>query len=168
MRLIMQQQTMTMKSALVSVGNRFNVCNSSGQLLYTVQDRLSIVSCMDVRNAEGQKIGAVYGLFSFFCFFLYGRYSGFFRQSFHPFLYAFRLQCRGWRLNVEGDSDEWTGIVRDDRGNEIAQLSKSRWDCPETYVLDIVDPENELLMLLILLAICATMQSAQADMTLPD
>ena len=65
----------------------------------------------------------------------------------------FTLDCNGWQ--VEGNLFEWDYTITDAYGAEVAYLSKELLHVTDTYVLDIPDPQNALLVLMIALAIDA-------------
>ena len=75
------------------------------------------------------------------------------KKEFTLFRPSFVLDCNGWQ--VEGNLFEWDYTITDAYGAEVAYLSKELLHVTDTYVLDIPDPQNALLVLMIALAIDA-------------
>jgi uncharacterized protein YxjI len=65
----------------------------------------------------------------------------------------YRLECNGW--TVQGDFFAWDYDVVDAYGGTVLHISKELFQWGDTYVLDIPDPDNELLCLMIAIAIDA-------------
>ena len=74
------------------------------------------------------------------------------RKEFTFFKPVFTLDCNGWE--VRGDFLEWDYQVVDGP-REIMSASKELFNWTDTYLLDIADPGNALLCLMIVLAIDA-------------
>lgn len=69
---------------------------------------------------------------------------------FHP---SYTLDCNGWQ--VEGDFFAWDYDVTAPNGEVVLHISKELFQWGDTYVLEIPDAKNELLCLLIAIAIDA-------------
>lgn len=82
-----------------------------------------------------------------------GREIGEIQKKFTFFRPAFTLNCNDW--SVEGDLFEWEYEVVDRQGRMIMQASKQLFNLTDTYVIDITDPQDMLLSLMIVLAIDA-------------
>lgn len=65
----------------------------------------------------------------------------------------FQLDCNGW--NVEGNWMEWDYNIVDSVGMTVASVTKEVMKWTDTYVLDIVNPQDALAVLMVVLAIDA-------------
>ena len=65
----------------------------------------------------------------------------------------FELDCNGW--TVQGDWMEWDYSIAGSAGEDIASVSKQLFNWTDTYVIDVADPANAVLALMIVLAIDA-------------
>lgn len=65
----------------------------------------------------------------------------------------FTLDCNGWQ--VRGDIFAWNYEVDDPAGRPIMKAEKQLFRMTDTYVIDVVNPTNALLSLMIVLAIDA-------------
>ena len=74
------------------------------------------------------------------------------KKEFTFFKPAFRLDCNGWE--VQGNFWEWDYQVLDG-SREVMTVSKELFHWTDTYVLDIADPADALVCLMIVLAIDA-------------
>lgn len=81
-----------------------------------------------------------------------GRVLGTIKKKFSLFQSRYEVECSGWR--IEGDLMDWNYDVYD--GDQIAvQITKKWLSWGDTYVLDIFHPKDELLALLLVIAIDA-------------
>ena len=74
-------------------------------------------------------------------------------KEFSFFKPRFNIDYNGW--HVEGDFFEWEYSIQDNYGREIAQVSKELFNWTDTYVIDVVNPEDALSALMLVLAIDA-------------
>ena len=80
-------------------------------------------------------------------------YVGQIKKEFSFFSPRFALDCRDWR--VEGDWLEWDYQVIDSRGRLVMRASKEPLRWTDTYQIQVEQPEDALLCLMIVLAIDA-------------
>ena len=80
-------------------------------------------------------------------------YLGQIKKEFTFFKPVFTLDCNDWVVN--GDWLEWDYSVTDGAGVEIMRCSKELFHWTDVYTLDIPEPRNALLSLMIVLAIDA-------------
>lgn len=122
------------KAKVFSLGHQIYLYDQQDRLLASIHQKLlRFLPEFDI-IIGGQEMGAIYKEFSFF----------------HP---RYRLDCNGWR--VEGDFLGWDYDVVDYSGNYVLHITKEPFHWGDTYVLDIPDPRNELLCLMIAIAIDA-------------
>lgn len=140
----------------------YDIYDEAGNTVYTVEGKLSWGHRLEILNAGGSPLGTVKEeVFTFlprFAMYLGEEYIGQIKKEFTFFKPVFTLDCNGWQ--VEGNLFEWDYTITDAYGAEVAYLSKELLHVTDTYVLDIPDPQNALLVLMIALAIDAAKCSA--------
>ena len=75
------------------------------------------------------------------------------KRKFSFFSQKFQIDCNGWR--VEGDVIGYNYSIVDANNSLVATLERKLWKLTDQYVIDIVDPKDALLVLMIVLAIDA-------------
>lgn len=75
------------------------------------------------------------------------------RKQLTLFRPKYHINYNGW--NVTGDIFEWDYDVVDNFNNEIMHISKEFLHFGDTYVLDFINQENEIMGLLLVIAIDA-------------
>ena len=140
----------------------YDIYDEAGAVLFTVEGRLSLGHCLDILNPAGESVGRVKEeVFTFlprFRFYTGDTCLGEIKKELTFFRPSFRLDCNGWQ--VQGDIWEWDYTIRDGFGAVVARISKEVFRFTDTYVLDIDNPQNTLLILMIALAIDAAKCSA--------
>ena len=81
------------------------------------------------------------------------RYMGCIRKKWTWFKPQYIIDCSGWQ--VQGSFLEWDYSIVDARGALVAKIGKEIWNWTDTYVLNIADPQNALLVLMFTLAVDA-------------
>ncbi len=79
-------------------------------------------------------------------------YIGQITKKFTFFKPVFTLDCNGWE--VRGDWLAWDYNVYDG-GRQVMTASKQIFNWTDTYIIDVADPQDALLSLMIVLAIDA-------------
>lgn len=120
---------------------------------------LSFGHQIHVKDAQtGREVGGVYqrllALMPRFTLEVNGRNMGSIRKEMTLLRPRYRLDVSGWR--VQGDVLGWHYDVVDRSGKSVLHITKEWLHWGDTYVLDIPNPRNELLCLLIAIAIDAT------------
>ena len=113
------------KQRFLSWFDSFDIYDEAGNTVFTVEGRL----------AWGHK------------------YMGQIKKEFTFFKPRFTLDCGGWQ--VEGDWLEWDYRVTDHAGRLVMTAQKELLRWTDTYTIDIAQPEDVLLCLMIVLAIDA-------------
>ena len=88
-----------------------------------------------------------------FALYQQGQYLGQIKKEFTFFRPSYTLDCNGWQVN--GDLFAWDYTVTDPAGNLIMHASNQLFQWTDTYVIDVVNPADALLSLMIVLAIDA-------------
>ncbi len=63
------------------------------------------------------------------------------------------IDCNGW--HIDGDFFEWDYAIADAGGYRIAAISKQLFNWTDTYVIDVIRPQDALCALMVALAIDA-------------
>lgn len=139
----------------------YDIFDEWGNTVYTVEGQLAWGKCLHILDAQGQHIGTVKSvLFSFMpCFEIYigEECVGRIQKEFSFFKPRFDIDYNGWQ--VEGDFWEWEYTVQEACGSLVATVSKELWNWTDTYVIDVVRPEDALCALMLVLAIDAEKES---------
>ena len=85
--------------------------------------------------------------------YLVDRYIGCISKEFTFFIPKYNIDCNGWE--VEGDWLEWDYQILGRSGSPVAMVSKELFNWTDTYVIDVVDPNDALCALMLVLAIDA-------------
>lgn len=145
------------KQKLFSWFDSYDIYNENGEAVYTVKGRLSWGHCLEIFDAAGSHVGTVkeevLTLLPRFAMYIGGNYIGQIKKEFTFFKPVFTLDCNDWQ--VEGNWVEWDYEVRDSKGMTVMFADKELWNWSDTYVLDIGRTEDQLLCLMIVLAIDA-------------
>lgn len=134
----------------------YDIFDEAGNTVYTVQGRLAWGHKLEISDAAGNYLGQVrQEVLTFrprFSLFIGENCVGQLRKEFTLFKPVFTLDCNGWE--IEGNFWEWDYRVTE--GSRIVMtVSKELFHWTDTYQMDIADPRDALLCLMIVLAIDA-------------
>ena len=134
----------------------YDIFDEAGNTVYTVQGRLAWGHRLEISDAAGNYLGQVRQVvLTFrprFSLFIGENCVGQLRKEFALFKPVFTLDCNGWE--IEGNFWEWDYRVTE--GSRIVMtVSKELFHWTDTYQMDIADPRDALLCLMIVLAIDA-------------
>lgn len=134
----------------------YDIFDEAGNTVYTVQGRLAWGHRLEISDAAGNYLGQVrQEVLTFrprFSLFIGENCVGQLRKEFALFKPVFTLDCNGWE--IEGNFWEWDYRVTE--GSRIVMtVSKELFHWTDTYQMDIADPGDALLCLMIVLAIDA-------------
>ena len=145
------------KQRFFSWFDSYDIYGENGETVYTVEGRLSWGHCLHILDASGNHIGTVQEkiltLLPRFEMYESGRFIGSIRKELTLFSPRYTIDCRGWQ--VQGSFMEWDYSVSDASGAPVASISKELFRWTDTYVIDIVQPQNALHVLMLVLAIDA-------------
>ena len=85
--------------------------------------------------------------------FLGDRYIGRISKELTLFKPKFIIDCNGWQVN--GDFFEWDYSITDSGGQPVASVSKKLWNLTDTYEIDVLNPQDAVVSLMLVLAIDA-------------
>ena len=132
----------------------YDIYDEAGNTVYTVKGQLSWGHRLEIYDAYGQNIGTVkeeiFTLLPRCVLYINGQPVGQIKKEFTLFKPVYTLDCNGWR--VEGDFLGWDYQVTDPAGSPVMQaLRQLNWT--DTFIIDIPDPANALIALMVVLAI---------------
>lgn len=150
MRLLFRQR-------FLSWFDSYDVYDEAESTLFTVEGKLAWGHRLEISNSVGEHMGTVreevLTLLPRFSFYLGEDCVGQLHKEFSFFHPAFTLDCNGWE--VVGDFWEWDYQVTGPDGREIMRAYKEPFHWTDTYVIDVADPGDALLCLMIVLSIDA-------------
>lgn len=134
----------------------YDIYDEYDQVAYTVKGVPAWGHRLCIFAPNGEQIGEVkeelFTLMPRFQMYVGGNYIGEIRREFTFFKPKYILDCNGWEVN--GDILEWEYTVTA-QGRPVMTASKQLFQFSDTYVIDIADPNDALLSLMIVLAIDA-------------
>ena len=148
---------MLFKQRFFSWFDSYDIYDEAGGVLYTVKGQLSWGHCLKIFDQYGAEAGTVkeriFTLLPRFELYIGETYVGCVNREFSFFRPRYNIDCRDWR--VEGNFMEWDYTVTDGTGAQVATVSKELWNWTDTYVIDVADPRDALMALMLVLAIDA-------------
>ena len=145
------------KQRFFSWFDSYDIYDEAGNVVYTVEGKLSWGHCLHILNSVGEHIGTVrervLTLLPKFEMYVGDSYVGCIQKEFTFFTPRFDIDFNGWQ--VEGSFMEWDYTVTEPCGAPVARISKELFNWTDTYVIDVTDPRNALCVLMLVLAIDA-------------
>lgn len=144
------------KERLFTWFDSYDVYNEMGDSVYHVEGKMSWGHRLQIYDQTEEMIGEIREeVFTFLpCFRMYykGLEIGLIKKEFTFFHSKFHLTCNDWE--IRGDVFDWDyDVYAKDR--LIMHVKKELFHFTDTYVLDIVNKEDQLMCLMIVLAIDA-------------
>ena len=148
---------LTFKQKFMSLAGKYEVYDEAEQVAYRIQGRISIPKKYEIYSPQGEMLAVlkskVFDILPQFRLFIDGQEVGRVKKKFTFFTQKFKVDCNGW--NIDGNILGWNYSIVDANNNLVASMEKKLWHMTDQYVLDIVDPKDALLVLMIVLAIDA-------------
>ena len=145
------------KQRLFSWFDSYDIYDEAGNTLFVVKGQLAWGHCLKIYDARGNEIGTVKErILTFlpkFEMYLEDRYIGCISKEFTFFVPKYNIDCNGW--HVDGDLFEWDYQILNSSGRPVANITKELWNWTDTYVIDVLDPQDALCALMLVLAIDA-------------
>lgn len=145
------------KQRFFSWFDSYDIYNEAGNTVYTVKGQLAWGHCLKIFDSFGNEIGLVKEkILTFlpkFEIYVDSRYMGCISKELTLFRPKFNIDCNGW--HVEGDFFEWDYNIIDMSGQMVATVSKELFNFTDTYTIDVYNPDDTLLALMLVLAIDA-------------
>lgn len=148
---------LSFKQKMMSLAGKYEIFDEEGNIVYKIQGRISIPKRFDIYNAQGEKIAMlkskVFDILPQFRLFINDEEVGRVKKKFTFFTQKFKVDCNDWK--IDGSVLGWNYQILDANNALVATMEKKLWHMTDQYVLDIVDPKDALLVLMIVLAIDA-------------
>ena len=148
---------MLFKQRFFSWFDSYDIYDEAGGVLYTVRGQLSWGHCLKIFDQYDREAGTVkervLTLLPRFELYLGDNYLGCVSREFSFFRPRYNIDCNGW--HVEGNFMEWDYTVTDSGGAPVASVSREILHWTDTYVIDVRDPRDALMALMLVLAIDA-------------
>ena len=145
------------KQRLFSWFDSYDIYDEAGDTVFVVEGQLAWGHCLKIYDAQGREIGTVKErILTFlpkFEMYLGDRYIGCISKEFTFFLPKYNIDCNGW--HIDGDLFEWDYQILNSSGRPVANITKELWNWTDTYVIDVLDPQDALCALMLVLAIDA-------------
>ncbi len=148
---------MRFKQRMFSWFDSYDIYDEAGNTLYTVEGQLSWGHCLHILDAQGTHVGTVQErvltLLPRFELYIHDQYIGCLTKEFTFFKPRFTLEGSDW--TVEGEVMEWDYTIQSPRLGQIASISKELFNWTDTYTIDVANPIDALMALMVVLAIDA-------------
>lgn len=145
------------KQRFFSWFDSYDIYAEDGSVVYTVKGQLAWGHLLKIFDRHHQEVGMVKQRILTWmpAFELYqgGTRLGSIRREFTFFRPKYNIDFNGW--HVEGNLFEWNYTVIDRSGRLVATVSKQLLNWTDTYVIDVVNPQDALWALMFVLAIDA-------------
>lgn len=145
------------KQRIFSWFDSYDIYDQEGHPVYTVKGQLSWGHCLKIFDGWGNEVGMVKErVLTFlpkFEVYLGGQYQGCIEKEFSLFRPQYHIDFNGWQ--VQGNLLEWDYQIFDQTGRPVAMVSKEIFHLTDTYVIEVVQPQNALPALTFALAVDA-------------
>ena len=145
------------KQRLFSWFDSYDIYDEAGNTVFVVKGELAWGHLLRIYNSCGKEVGyikeKVFTWLPKFEMYVDSRYVGCISKEFTFIRPRFNIDYNGW--NIDGDWLEWDYRVTDHAGRLVMTAQKELLRWTDTYTIDIAQPEDVLLCLMIVLAIDA-------------
>lgn len=135
----------------------YDIYDEYNQVVYTVQGQFSLGHCLHIHDQNHQHVGTikeeVLTFLPKFNMYIHNQYIGRIYKEFSLFKPVYHIECNDW--TVQGDWLEWDYQIINSQNQLIATISKELLHFTDTYILDIVNPQDALYVLMVVLSIDA-------------
>ena len=146
------------KQRMFSWFDSYDIYDEFGNTVFTVEGKLSWGHRLHILDRGGRHIGTVQQkVFTFTPKF--ELYEGeecmgtLEKELFTFFCPKYYIDFNGWQ--IEGNFMEWDYAIHDAHGIPVATVSKELFKWTDTYMIDVIDPNDALRALMVVLAIDA-------------
>ncbi|MEG0378555.1 MAG: LURP-one-related family protein [Eubacterium sp.] len=145
------------KQRLFSWFDSYDIYDEAGETVFTVKGKMALGHQLEIYDRAGGHVGTVkqelLSLLPRFALYQNDQCIGQIKQKMSFFKPVYTLDLNGWK--VEGNIWEWEYKVTDENSTLIMMASKKLMNLTDTYMINVIKPENTLLSLMIVLAIDA-------------
>ena len=145
------------KQRVFSWTDSYDIYDENGNAKYCVKAEFLLIGHrLHVYDATGQEIGLikekVFTLLPVFEIYISGEYCGLVEKKFSLFRPKYEIDFNGWR--VEGDFLGWEYDVYE-ACSSVARITKELLHWGDTYAIDIANPRDELMVMMLVITIDA-------------
>ena len=145
------------KQRFFSWFDSYDIYDEQGNIVYVVKGQLAWGHCLKIFDTYGNEVGMVREwILTFlpkFEVYLGDEYLGCIKKELTFFRPKYDIDYNGW--HIEGSFWEWDYQILDTRGQMVATISKELFHLTDQYVIDVVNPQDALIVLMFVLAIDA-------------
>lgn len=145
------------KQRFFSWFDSYDIYDEAGNTVFTVEGKLSWGHRLHILNAVGEHIATVREVVLTFLpkfeLFIGDQYVGCISKELSFFRPKYDIDCNGWY--IEGRFMEWDYQILTADGQVAAIINKQLFNWTDTYVIEVADPQDSLLALMLVLAIDA-------------
>lgn len=149
------------KQRFLSWLGSYDIYDENGRTLYTVKGKVGLGHRFNVYDAEGEQVGeikqVVFRVMPKFEIYVNGQLMGSVTKKFRLLEQKFEVDFNGW--HVDGNFMGWDYRIYDSTSNQIAEVSKQLFNFTDTYIIDVLNPQNALCALMLVVAIDAEKSS---------
>ena len=143
---------------MFSLFDSFDVYSEDGNVAYKVKGELAIKHKLKIFSPQGDELGEVnqkvISVTPTFELHEKGKKIGSIKKKlFKLFGSSYSIDALGW--TAKGNFTEWNYSIKDSNGNQVATIGKQLLNLTDTYVLDVVNPQDALHVLMFVIAIDA-------------
>lgn len=137
--------------------DNYKIYDENGEPMYSIRGELSWGHCLRMYDEEGNEVCMVRengdALLPKFEMYVGGTYIGSINKESDVTKHAYSIDFNGWR--IEGDLMEIEYQIFDGLGYQIASMTKEVLNQADTYRIKITSPQDELYVLMLMVAIDA-------------
>lgn len=145
------------KQRMFSWFDSYDIYDENGNPVFEVRGKLAWGHKLEIYDMQGAHVGTIQErVLTFlpkFEMYIGGQYIGEIKKEFTFFKPVFTLDCNGW--TVQGDLMGWDYDVVNHTGGFVMHASKQLFNWTDTYTIDVPNPNDVLVSLMIVLAIDA-------------
>ena len=145
------------KQRFFSWFDSYDIYDEAGNTVFVVKGERAWGHLLRIYDAGGNEVGyikeKVFTWLPKFEMYIDGNYTGCISKEFTFFKPKFNIDFNGWQ--VDGDWFEWEYSILNSSGQNVAHVSKEIWNWTDTYVIDVVNPQDMVYALMLVLAIDA-------------
>lgn len=147
------------KQRFFSWFDSYDIFDEYGEVVFVVKGQISWGHCLKIYDAAGYEVGTVqeklFRLLPEFEFYEGPDYIGRLKKQFTFFTPKYDVIGPGWF--VQGNFFEWDYDILSSEGygGVVASVSKELFHFTDTYTIDVMNPQDALLALMVVLAIDA-------------
>lgn len=145
------------KQRFLSLSGSYDIYDEDGNIAFTVKGKIGIGRRFNVYDSLGNQVGeinqVVFRFLPEYAICIGGLHRGSVKRKFHPFRRDYDINYMGWY--ADGDIFGFDYSVYDSVGNQVADVSKQLFKFTDTYVIDVLNPQNALYVLMLTVAIDA-------------